>query len=265
MPIPVKCPCGKSLSAPDHLAGKRVKCPGCGNPLAIPVAGAARPAATLPGAKPAPKPAAPSPSKPAPRPAVPAPKPPAARPKPVAARPVPAKPAVAAKPASRPAPAPAPKKAEGGDEDLHDHSSCPSCNSFVSKKDAICIHCGLNLVTGKQLTTVHSKDPTGPPKGVAVLCMILNLLIPGSGTLVGGGAAHRMTGVYQMLTALVGVAFFVLIGMNIPPGVGGWLKIVPAGAILVPLLPILGAVGWALPSSLEILKNAKPGGGEASE
>lgn len=36
MSIPTSCSCGKSVNAPDHLAGKTVKCPGCGNPLVIP-------------------------------------------------------------------------------------------------------------------------------------------------------------------------------------------------------------------------------------
>lgn len=35
MPIVVGCSCGKRFKAPDHLAGKTVKCPGCGNPLAV--------------------------------------------------------------------------------------------------------------------------------------------------------------------------------------------------------------------------------------
>ena len=38
MSIPVSCNCGKHVNAPDHLAGKTVKCPGCGNPLTIPAA-----------------------------------------------------------------------------------------------------------------------------------------------------------------------------------------------------------------------------------
>ena len=36
MPIPVVCQCGAKFQAKDALAGKRVKCPKCGNPLAIP-------------------------------------------------------------------------------------------------------------------------------------------------------------------------------------------------------------------------------------
>jgi hypothetical protein len=36
MPIPVQCPkCGKRVSAPDALAGKRVKCPGCASAVAV--------------------------------------------------------------------------------------------------------------------------------------------------------------------------------------------------------------------------------------
>lgn len=35
MPIVVSCSCGKRFKAPDHLAGKTVKCPGCGNALEV--------------------------------------------------------------------------------------------------------------------------------------------------------------------------------------------------------------------------------------
>jgi hypothetical protein len=35
MPIRVQCDCGKHLSAKDHLAGKRVKCPDCGKYLTL--------------------------------------------------------------------------------------------------------------------------------------------------------------------------------------------------------------------------------------
>lgn len=36
MPIPVRCACGKSIAAPDNLAGRTVKCPACSKPLEIP-------------------------------------------------------------------------------------------------------------------------------------------------------------------------------------------------------------------------------------
>jgi hypothetical protein len=38
MPVAVACPCGAKLRVPDAAAGKRVKCPKCGNPVAVPAA-----------------------------------------------------------------------------------------------------------------------------------------------------------------------------------------------------------------------------------
>jgi hypothetical protein len=49
MPIVVACSCGKQFRAKDEHAGKRLRCPGCGQPLAIP--GGAAPAAGLPTTK----------------------------------------------------------------------------------------------------------------------------------------------------------------------------------------------------------------------
>src|SRR2546428_11367635 len=46
MPIPVSCQCGQSFRAKDDLAGKRVKCPKCGQVLQIP---GAAPSASAPG------------------------------------------------------------------------------------------------------------------------------------------------------------------------------------------------------------------------
>ena len=42
MPIPVACSCGQKFSAKDELAGKRVKCPKCAQPLVIGAPAAAR-------------------------------------------------------------------------------------------------------------------------------------------------------------------------------------------------------------------------------
>src|SRR5258708_3635722 len=36
MPIVVACQCGKRFKAGDQFAGKRTRCPGCGQPLTIP-------------------------------------------------------------------------------------------------------------------------------------------------------------------------------------------------------------------------------------
>lgn len=50
MPITVICGCGKQLSAPDAAAGKKAKCPGCGQILLVPAATglAAPPAPAVP-------------------------------------------------------------------------------------------------------------------------------------------------------------------------------------------------------------------------
>ena len=48
MPIQVTCQCGQKLAVKDELAGKRVKCPKCKQPLAIPGLGA--PASESPAA-----------------------------------------------------------------------------------------------------------------------------------------------------------------------------------------------------------------------
>lgn len=64
MPIPIICDCGKQLRAPDEFAGKRVKCPACGEPVAVP-ARAAAPQKVAAGSRPVARPTPP----PAPAPA----------------------------------------------------------------------------------------------------------------------------------------------------------------------------------------------------
>ncbi|MCP4816828.1 MAG: hypothetical protein GY888_30315 [Planctomycetaceae bacterium] len=39
MPIKISCRCGQRFQAPEKLAGKKVRCPKCGDPLVIPTAG----------------------------------------------------------------------------------------------------------------------------------------------------------------------------------------------------------------------------------
>ncbi len=48
MPIPVACQCGQKFQAKDQLAGKKVKCPKCSNPLRIPSPQQAAPPAPMP-------------------------------------------------------------------------------------------------------------------------------------------------------------------------------------------------------------------------
>jgi ribosomal protein L40E len=46
MPIQIKCQCGKSLSIPDAMVGKAVKCPGCSKVLKVPAKAAPAKAAS---------------------------------------------------------------------------------------------------------------------------------------------------------------------------------------------------------------------------
>lgn len=60
MPIPIQCPaCGTKLQAPDQVAGKKVKCPKCGQVVAVPAAAGAAVAAAASGRPSAPPPARP--------------------------------------------------------------------------------------------------------------------------------------------------------------------------------------------------------------
>lgn len=38
MPIPVTCDCGKAIRVKEEYAGRRVRCPGCNEPLLVPLA-----------------------------------------------------------------------------------------------------------------------------------------------------------------------------------------------------------------------------------
>jgi hypothetical protein len=53
MPITITCACQKKLRVREELAGKRVKCPGCGKPVAVPAERAAGRAPARPASRPA--------------------------------------------------------------------------------------------------------------------------------------------------------------------------------------------------------------------
>lgn len=216
MPIRVSCACGKSLNAPDHLAGKKAKCPGCGGVIAIP-----GPAAPAPAAKPAPKP-------------------------------VPAK---AASGVLKTPPKPAAPKAEAEGRDLHAYASCPSCSSFVSKKDAICVQCGMNLVTGRKLSTVHTKEPDGPPRSKAILALILNVVLPGTGTLM--AAKHRGPGFIQLALFIGGIVVWNPWVPNLEEILNGLGGFGIAATIGGPLLMAAGLL-WSVATGVGILKSARP-------
>ncbi|TWU19904.1 zinc-ribbon domain-containing protein [Allorhodopirellula heiligendammensis] len=111
MPIAVKCGCGKQLNVRDELAGKAIKCPGCGNAVKVVAGGApAKPRAAA-----AARPAAPSP-----RPA-----------------PTPARSELDDLFAE-----------EGMDRDMG--AICPACRKELPPGAVLCTKCGYNLQTGER-------------------------------------------------------------------------------------------------------------------
>lgn len=133
MSIKVKCPsCATVLSVDEKFAGKKGRCPKCKGEMLI----QAQPEESAP---PAARPAQAKPSAPA-RPAAPAAAPAAAKPagKPVAAKKQPA--------------------ADG------DQKACPKCGKVSVAAAVICVGCGLNFKTGKQLQTEVSELPPEAPE-----------------------------------------------------------------------------------------------------
>lgn len=136
MPIKVTCQCGKSFAAKDELAGKAVKCPNCQQPLRIPGAPAAAPAA------PARNLAAPLPS---------------------------AAPRQQATSAAAFGP---PSHAGGGAHSLFDEAGlkqapvgatmCPGCAAPMTPGAVVCIKCGYNAKLGRRMETVKMGAGSGP-------------------------------------------------------------------------------------------------------
>ena len=160
--------------------------------------------------------------------------------------------------AAPPKPAAKPPAAKAAVGDLHNYSSCPACNAFVSKKDAICVACGLNLVTGRKLTTTRSSEPTGPPRNIAITSLVLNCVVfPGLGTLIGGRKSERTKGMIQMGLFLVGV----IVANPWYPNVSGLLEKYAVGlvATLGGLLVAIIGIVWSAMTGLAILNNAQPG------
>jgi hypothetical protein len=145
MPIKVACKCGQQFAANDNLAGKRVKCPKCGQPLTIPAAGGQEAKGQSPKA--------PSPKT------------------------QPAKDTKAA-PKASPGKTAASTGGAGGMSDLFDEAGisapdtqtprCPNCGTALSPYAVLCVQCGFNLQTGQRLASdvkhtaaVHSGEGHG--------------------------------------------------------------------------------------------------------
>jgi hypothetical protein len=145
MPITVACQCGAKFAAKDELAGKAVKCPKCSQPLKIPGGAAASPSA--PASKAAPKA---TPAKTATQPKAPT------------------------KPANPSPPTPAPASASAVGSILDEIGlvgsktgvKCPKCQGDMQPGAVICIACGFNTQTGKQLTTYSDAAATAKREAI---------------------------------------------------------------------------------------------------
>lgn len=135
MPIKVTCVCGQSFAAKDELAGRRVKCPKCSQPLAIPAAGAIPAAPAGPQLQPM---AAPAPA-------------------PVAAQPV----------------SPGGLFDEVGLSSAPTGTMpCPGCRAPMPMGGVVCVQCGYNLRLGRRMETMRI-GADGLAAGSSVADMVL--------------------------------------------------------------------------------------------
>ncbi len=125
MPISVVCQCGAKLNAKDELAGRSVKCPKCSQSIKIPAAGAEKPAASA---------------------AAPADK--AAKPQPTTTKPKASKPAATDSIGGL-----LDEIGVAGPPVKHD-ITCPKCGAGMTEGALLCIACGFNTKTGKQVASV---------------------------------------------------------------------------------------------------------------
>ena len=148
MPISATCECGKQVKVKDELAGKRVKCPGCGKPLQIPSASAPQSTATGDsiavscqcGKK-------------------------IAAPAKFAGK------SVKCPQCSQPLKIPLPEQDDNGIGDLLDDVGvrqsqtgvrCPQCGADMKADAVLCIECGMNVETGKRLKQNIDIRESGP-------------------------------------------------------------------------------------------------------
>jgi hypothetical protein len=117
MPIKVTCACGQSFAAKDELAGRTVKCPKCGRPLAIPAAGGA---GTVPASPLEPQPA----------------------------------PAPAAAPAGSYQPSGLFDEV-GISSTPVGTQPCPGCRAPMPMQAVVCVQCGYNLKLGRRMETMR--------------------------------------------------------------------------------------------------------------
>lgn len=193
MSIKVKCSCGASFAAKDSLAGKRVKCPKCSQPLTIPAPqsspveseyalepAASRQAGTLPGNLGDPL---------------------------------------------------ADLLDEIGVQGAQTGPTCPNCDAPITSQSArLCINCGYNFETGELMRTVaYDEDDkyAGMSETEKMLAKaekeIDDMPISGEGEDFGDGAgAYMVAGLVALVAiTITGIALAVTMGMQQMAETGG--------------------------------------------
>ncbi|MEK7866127.1 MAG: hypothetical protein AAB434_05545 [Planctomycetota bacterium] len=168
MSIPFTCACGKTLKAKDEWAGKKIKCPGCGQPVRIP-AGAGDPPsrAAKPGSKSAAGPPSGGPKTKTAKKAAPARKA--------------ASDDIDLLPADEPPRKPEPDPMTDGEMFTEEQASslqatskaCPFCKKPIFEGDPLCINCGTDLKTGKKIEKKVERRPLGPFIKLGVIVIVL--------------------------------------------------------------------------------------------
>jgi hypothetical protein len=86
-------------------------------------------------------------------------------------------------------------------------------------------------VAVRKVSAVPVKD--NQDKSIQIVGLILNILIlPGLGTIIGGGAKHRNTGITQLVLALVSLPLMLIL-IGIPLFIGVWIWGIVTGIKMV--------------------------------
>ena len=249
--IHVMCPCGKKLKAPATAAGKKARCPACGNTLVI-----------APGEGLADAPAMP---------------PPIARSKPPAATPPP-----------MPKPAQSAPPAIGIPEEEQDNSldamytlaeqartvpeptavgSCPQCKSPLAAGAVLCVNCGYDVRTGRKTAVA-----TAPARAVASgrtakkaakrsATALMGPLL--AGTIFSAIAALVASGLWIIVAAATGYAVgFIAIAIGVAAGIGmvaGNKDTSPIGGLIAAVTTILAILFAKVVVAEIILARVAPG------
>ncbi len=256
MAIKVKCKCGKAFGAPDNYGGKRVKCPGCGDPISIPADQEdANVASKIKVACECGKSVAVKAELAGKRIKCPGCSQPLA---------VPGGTTTPAKKASKPAPV---SGASPGVGDLLDEADlsatntgqrCPECRFDMGADDILCIQCGYRVDRGRKMETKKVVKPTGmsmsagpsqgtsAPAEVKSLVWLLRLVA-------------NISIVLSVLSVIGFVAMSVIAGQN-EPQIGGAIAGAFMLAVMLPGVVVQAIVIWLIFFTAKKVSDGKKSG-----